>query len=80
MQEVPGAAAEGQAVGWILGIGLSRNLLSTEVVGVMPQESSFSITSPFVSLAAKSWAIGFVDCGAVAVVLGKHQLADLLCG
>lgn len=54
MQEVPVAAAEGQAVGWILGIGLSRNLLSTEVVGVMPQESSFSVTSPFVSLAAKS--------------------------
>lgn len=53
MQEVPGAGAGGQAVGWTLGIRLSRNLLSTEAVGVMPQESAFSVTSPFVSIAAK---------------------------
>lgn len=54
MQEVPGAGAEGQAAGQTLGIRLGRNLLSTEAVGVMPQEPTFSVTSPFVSLAARS--------------------------
>lgn len=55
MKEVTGAGAEGQARRQALGgIRLIRNLLSKESVGVRPQESTFSVTSAFVSLAAKS--------------------------
>lgn len=55
MKEVTGARAEGQARRQALGgIRLIRNLLSKESVGVRPQESTFSVTSAFVSLAAKS--------------------------
>lgn len=57
---------------------LSRNLPAAEAGGggVMPQESAFSVTSPFVSLAVKSLGWSCVGCGTEAVVPGEPQFAN----
>lgn len=65
MQEVPGAG---------LGAGSwDEAELSTESVGVMPQESAFSVTSTFVS-ELLGWA--YADCRTGACCWMNNQLAN----